>query len=114
MRSLQTIDPSVLCLGRHAMPTTRRRFLKAAGAACAAAAPWSNVLGEDKPRQVTKAMLDKSLDTPVLDISFLKQPVTVASIELLKNGRTYLVRTRSTDGVEAVTVPNPSRMRDFY
>jgi L-alanine-DL-glutamate epimerase-like enolase superfamily enzyme len=50
----------------------------------------------------------------VLDVSFLKHPVTVASIELLRNGKNLLVRVRSTDGVEAVTVPNPARMRDFY
>src|SRR5262249_54371129 len=67
-----------------------------------------------EPRKVTRAELDRILDTPVLDTSFLKRPVTVASIELLRNGRNFLVRVRSTDGVEAITVPNPARMRDFY
>jgi L-alanine-DL-glutamate epimerase-like enolase superfamily enzyme len=68
----------------------------------------------DKRRPVTKAELDRILDTPVLDVSFLKQPVTLASVELLRSGKNFLVRVRSTDGVEAVTVPNPARMRDFY
>ncbi|MBI1903742.1 MAG: mandelate racemase/muconate lactonizing enzyme family protein [Planctomycetia bacterium] len=36
--------------------------------------------------------------------------MTVRSIELLENGREYLVRARSTSGIEALTVPNPSRM----
>jgi L-alanine-DL-glutamate epimerase-like enolase superfamily enzyme len=100
------------------MKSSRRRFLKTAGIACAAATPLSaavpNLLAADEPRKVSKAELDRILDTPVLDTSFLKRPVTVASIELLRNGRNFLVRVRSTDGVEAVTVPNPARMRDFY
>jgi L-alanine-DL-glutamate epimerase-like enolase superfamily enzyme len=53
-------------------------------------------------------------DQPVLDVSFLQQPVNVASVELLRNGSVFLVRVRSTDGVEAVTVPNPSRMALMY
>jgi L-alanine-DL-glutamate epimerase-like enolase superfamily enzyme len=32
----------------------------------------------------------------------------------LQNGKHYLVRTRSTDGVEAVTVPNPQRLAQTY
>src|SRR5262245_35975595 len=93
------------------MKSSRRRFLKTAGITCAAAAPLSaSSVMAGEPRRVTKAELDRILDRPALDTSFLKQPVTVASIELLRNGRNYLVRTRSTDGVEAITVPNPTRM----
>jgi len=35
-------------------------------------------------------------------------------MELLRNGRTYLVRTRSTDGAEVITVPNPAAMAKAY
>lgn len=38
----------------------------------------------------------------------------VASVELLRNGRNFLLRTRSTDGVEVITVPNPTRMAETY
>ena len=38
----------------------------------------------------------------------------VESVELLKNGNHYLVRTRSTDGVEAITAPNPGEMIQTY
>lgn len=54
------------------------------------------------------------MDAPVLDLGFVKSPVTVASLELLQNGRNYLVRARSTDGVEAITVPNPAIMAKAY
>jgi L-alanine-DL-glutamate epimerase-like enolase superfamily enzyme len=50
----------------------------------------------------------------VLETGFLTAPVTVRSIELLRNGRVYLLRIRSTDGVEAITVPNPSRLAETY
>ena len=53
-------------------------------------------------------------DEPVLDVSFVNQPVRIASIELLRSGRVYLVRTRSSDGAEVVTVPNPARMALSY
>jgi len=53
-------------------------------------------------------------DQPVLDVSFVDRPVRIASIELLRAGRIYLVRTRSTDGAEAVTVAHPARMAVAY
>ena len=39
----------------------------------------------------------------MLDVSFVRQPVKVASIELLRHGGEYLLRTRSTDDVEVIT-----------
>jgi L-alanine-DL-glutamate epimerase-like enolase superfamily enzyme len=94
------------------MKTSRRSFLKAA--ACATAAPGVSALRAAEPTPVTKAALDRILDAPVLHLDFLKQPVIVASVELLRNGKNFLVRTRSTNGVEAITVPNPARMADLY
>lgn len=97
------------------MKNSRRRFLKTVSIACATGAVTSAAAsGADQPRNVTKAELDRILNAPVLDVSFVTRPVNVASVELLKNGRNFVVRARSTDGVEAITVPNPARMRDFY
>ncbi len=96
------------------MKTSRRLFLKAAGVAGATTAPGLSALRAADLPAVTKAALDRVLEAPVLQLDFLKQPVTVASVELLRNGRNFLVRTRSTDGVEALTVPNPARMADLY
>jgi L-alanine-DL-glutamate epimerase-like enolase superfamily enzyme len=50
----------------------------------------------------------------VLETGFLKEPVTVASVELLRHGKNFLLRTRSTAGIEAITVPNPARMAQAY
>jgi L-alanine-DL-glutamate epimerase-like enolase superfamily enzyme len=66
------------------------------------------------PVPLTRAALDRILDAPVLRLDSLKSPVIVASVELLRQGKNFLIRTRSRDGVEAVTVPNPARMADLY
>jgi L-alanine-DL-glutamate epimerase-like enolase superfamily enzyme len=86
--------------------------------AAAAAVSGAVVSANDRPpgggARVTRAELDRIVDTPVLKTDFLTSPVTIASIELLRNGRTFMLRTRSTDGVEAVTVPNSDRMANVY
>jgi len=90
-------------------PGRRRAFLKTvivAGLATGVRARAASQNSVSDLRQVA--------DKPVLDVSFLKQPVKIASVELLRNGSVFLVRVRSTDGVEAVTVPNPSRMALMY
>src|SRR4051794_804430 len=91
------------------MSITRRRLLTSA----AAAVP-SLVRGADDPKRVTVADLDRILKEPVLKLDAVKRPVKVASIELLRAGNTFLVRTRSADGAESVTVPNPDKMAQVY
>src|SRR5436190_303972 len=94
------------------MKTSRRLFLKAA--ACATSAAGLSPVHAARSAPVTKAALDRILDTPVLQLDSLQRPVIVASVELLRNGKNFLVRTRSSDGLEAITVPNPARMADLY
>jgi L-alanine-DL-glutamate epimerase-like enolase superfamily enzyme len=93
------------------MTPTRRRFLLGATAGALAASPAA---GAETPKPVTAEDLDRVLAAPVLKLDFLDRPVTVASMELLRNGRTYLLRTRSKDGAEVITVPHPAKMADVY
>ena len=95
------------------MRSSRRSFLRTA-AACAAAASAQSALRAADPAPVTKAALDRILDAPVLRLDFLQTPVVVASVELLQSGKNFLIRTRSRDGVEAITAPNPARMAELY
>ncbi|MBO0861094.1 MAG: mandelate racemase/muconate lactonizing enzyme family protein, partial [Chloracidobacterium sp.] len=60
------------------------------------------------------AKIDKIWTEPALKSEFFKQPVKIASIELLKNGKHYLVRARSTDGVEGVASAHNSVMAVTY
>lgn len=50
--------------------------------------------------------LDRIVREPVLKLDSVKEAVLVESIELLRSGTTYLLRTRSKQGVEAITFPN--------
>jgi D-galactarolactone cycloisomerase len=93
---------------------TRRTFLNNSAVTAGLLAASSDTGQAAQPKGVTKAALNRILDAPVLKTDFLKEPVTVASVELLRNGKVYLLRTRSTDGVEALTVPNPARMAETY
>ncbi len=53
----------------------------------------------------------KLAEEPVLQRRLLKEPVLIESLDLLRVGQTYLVRIRSRDGAESITVPNASRIR---
>ena len=91
------------------MPT-RRTFLKTAAAISVAPLASATDARAIEATRPTTADLGRILDVPVLTTDFLREPVKVASIELLRNGKVFLLRSRSTAGVEAVTVPNPDRM----
>jgi L-alanine-DL-glutamate epimerase-like enolase superfamily enzyme len=83
----------------------RRTFLQSTSALAATSAL---ARAAESTRQPTKRELDHALESPILKTELLSGPVKVASIELLRSGGVHLLRTRSTDGVEAVTVPHPS------
>jgi L-alanine-DL-glutamate epimerase-like enolase superfamily enzyme len=87
------------------MTLSRRHFLKATSLAGIA---FSTRAAESPA--VSKAAKELTLEAPVLRTEFLKDPVTVASIELLLRGSTYLLRTRSKEGVEVITVPHEEKM----
>jgi L-alanine-DL-glutamate epimerase-like enolase superfamily enzyme len=52
--------------------------------------------------------------SPILDTRAFTTPVVIESLELLKNGREFLVRVRSRDEMEGVVVANSDRLRITY
>jgi L-alanine-DL-glutamate epimerase-like enolase superfamily enzyme len=76
--------------------SSRRGFLKT-GAAAAAASLTRPALSEAQGAPVSEA-----LAAPALKRELFPRPVTLASVELLKSGRFFLVRARSTDGGEGL------------
>lgn len=92
------------------MPITRRHLLTSTAAAAASLAHGAT----GPPKRVTAADLDRVLQQPVLKLGAVKKPVKVSSIELLRTGATFLVRARSADGAEAITVPNPAKLAQVY
>ncbi len=58
--------------------------------------------------------LDEAAEAPVLRVEGLERPVKIASMELLRNRRNFLVRVRTTDGAEGIAVPNAMHMVHLY
>jgi L-alanine-DL-glutamate epimerase-like enolase superfamily enzyme len=95
------------------MPSTRRRFLQSIAATAAVTAQARPAAAKDD-RRPTIEQLNRVAAQRVLRLDGLKSPVKIASLELLRNGRTFLVRVRSQDGAEGLIVPNSDRLRDVY
>jgi L-alanine-DL-glutamate epimerase-like enolase superfamily enzyme len=89
----------------------RREFLQSSLAATALGLSSSSVAAQ---RNEHSARLAAALEAPVLKSSLFKQPVKIASIELLKNGRHYLIRARSTDGAEGLAGGHDSVLETTY
>jgi len=54
----------------------------------------------------TEVQLLKAANKPVLKINSISEPVIIESMELLKKGNNFFVRTRSTDGAVGISVTN--------
>lgn len=96
------------------MKTNRRDFLKSAAATGALSFAPRGFSRADEQSKELAAKIDKIWAAPALKTEFFKQPVKIASIELLKNGEHYLVRARSTDGAEGVASAHNSVMATTY
>lgn len=85
----------------------RRGFLQAAGGAALLGAARA-----DAAMPLTTDTWIPEYEKPVFDLhGFFKTPIRIESIELLRNGRHYFVRSRSTDG--AVGVAKTKQVRHF-
>ncbi|MEP7338836.1 MAG: mandelate racemase/muconate lactonizing enzyme family protein, partial [Acidobacteriota bacterium] len=90
------------------MNKNRREFL--ASSAAAGALGFNSSSFDQKIVRELAAKIDRVWSDPVLKTNFIKQPVKLASVELLKNGKHYLVRVRSTDGAEGLAGAHDSVM----
>lgn len=94
--------------------SSRRAFLQSSAALALLGATRSASGAAAGARAASPEELEGIMNAPVLSLGAVKAPVKIASIELLQNGKNYLVRARSTDGAEAITVPNPAAMAKAY
>jgi L-alanine-DL-glutamate epimerase-like enolase superfamily enzyme len=93
------------------MRLQRRDFLRtSAGAVAMAMSPRR----ADAQYNGLAAELEQAMNAPVLRTELFKQPVKIASLELLKNDRSYLVRARSTDGVMGFSEAHSAVMGAAY
>ncbi|QEH31553.1 Putative isomerase YitF [Aquisphaera giovannonii] len=95
------------------MSWNRRRVLGAAVGAPLGLRVGAAMGADDRgetPRAVSVAELAKVAAAPVLRAEELPAPVTIAAMELLRNGREFLVRVRDRDGVEGMSATNSMHM----
>jgi L-alanine-DL-glutamate epimerase-like enolase superfamily enzyme len=95
------------------MPFPRRSFLRTALAPALLPLAARRATA-DEHRRVAPERLDEIMRQPVLSVEKLEKPVKIASMELLRNRRNYLVRVRTSDGAEGVSVSNSMHMVHLY
>jgi D-galactarolactone cycloisomerase len=98
---------------------TRRKFLKNAVVSSTLANGFLAQYGDlQASATLDQAALRRRIEsiaaTPILDLGFQKEPITIASIELIRNDNIYLLRTRSKQGVEVITVPHQAKIATLY
>jgi L-alanine-DL-glutamate epimerase-like enolase superfamily enzyme len=96
------------------MSPSRRRFLQTSACAALATAGRHARAATDEPNRALSAELERVAAAPVLQVSELSGPVVIRSLELLRNGREFLVRVRTEDGAEGLAVPNSMHMVHSY
>jgi L-alanine-DL-glutamate epimerase-like enolase superfamily enzyme len=94
------------------MRPIRRTFLRTAlgAGALAMARPGA----AEETRRVTIEELDRAAGAPVLSVEEISAPVMITGMELLRNGRNFLVRVRASGGEEGISVPNAMHLIHTY
>ncbi|SHN09083.1 Tat (twin-arginine translocation) pathway signal sequence [Cyclobacterium lianum] len=98
------------------MRNSRRNFIKKSGWATAAGMAAISLSPQAYAAENLHQdeALDRILKEPVLRIAELKDPVWIASVELLRREDNFLCRVRSKDGAEGISVSNNMQMIHLY
>jgi L-alanine-DL-glutamate epimerase-like enolase superfamily enzyme len=65
-------------------------------------------------RTASDRLLDDAARAPVLQIDGPEKPVKIVAMDLLRNGRNFVVRVRTNDGAEGIGVPNAMHLIHTY
>ncbi|MFC1569362.1 mandelate racemase/muconate lactonizing enzyme family protein [bacterium] len=84
------------------MNINRRDFMKTTAAASISPSIVSARI--KNKNDVNENELIEAANRPILQLKSLKEPIIIDSMELLKYGKNYFVRTRSKDGAEGISV----------
>jgi L-alanine-DL-glutamate epimerase-like enolase superfamily enzyme len=95
------------------MKATRRSFLGASIGAGLSGVTAGRPAAAGDQRDLTRR-LDEAVEATVLNVEGLSDPVKIASMELLRNRRNFLVRVRTADGAEGIGVPNAMHLIHTY
>jgi L-alanine-DL-glutamate epimerase-like enolase superfamily enzyme len=92
---------------------TRRSFLVDTVAAGVLARSACGAKAREE-RAAIDRRLDDAASAPVLRIDRLDRPVKIEAMDLIRNGRNFVVRVRTTDGAEGIGVPNAMHLVHTY
>jgi L-alanine-DL-glutamate epimerase-like enolase superfamily enzyme len=92
---------------------SRRSFLVDTFAAGVFASSARGAMARDE-RSATDRLLDEAASAPVLQIDRFEKRVKIVAMELLRNGRNFVVRVRTADGAEGIGVPNAMHLVHTY
>ena len=90
----------------------RRSFLRATSLSLAGGVAFYSKGAQ--AQTIDSEQLRRIDETPALKQEFLRDPIVIKSVELLRNKGNFLVRIRSKDGAQSVTAPNSLRLKDCY
>jgi len=102
------------------MKTNRRNFISTAVAGSLAAAIPVSVYSQKLESTVSEKVidnyekLDKILQQPIFNKDLFNTSVIIETLELLRNGNSFLCRVRSKNGEEGISVSNGGQMRSLY
>jgi L-alanine-DL-glutamate epimerase-like enolase superfamily enzyme len=102
------------------MKTNRRNFItttvKGSLAAAIPVSAYSQKVASSVSEKVMEnyEKLDKILLQPVFKKDLFKSSVIIETLELLRNGNSFLCRVRSKNGEEGISVSNSGQMRSLY
>jgi L-alanine-DL-glutamate epimerase-like enolase superfamily enzyme len=97
------------------MTTDRRNFLRTAAlVGCASTVAARSAAEATSPPEADYSRLNEVLTQPVLKRNLFPNPVTIESVELLRDRKNFLCRVRSTDGAIGVSVGHPFISKQSY
>jgi L-alanine-DL-glutamate epimerase-like enolase superfamily enzyme len=98
------------------MRNSRRGFLRKTLGTAALAGLARRVMAGDEPdaHPIAPGELERVAAEPVLRVDGPDSPAIIRSMELLRNGRNFVVRVRSRDGAEGLSVPNAMHLVHTY
>ncbi|MFO0957269.1 MAG: mandelate racemase/muconate lactonizing enzyme family protein [Isosphaeraceae bacterium] len=95
------------------MNTSRRGFFAATATGLGASMAGRSAEATEEI-QDRYERIDQAARRPVLVTDGLSRPVVIESMELLRNGRNFVVRVRSKDGAEGLGIPNAMHFVHTY
>lgn len=97
--------------GVDVLKINRRTFV---GGSLAALTCGHRVVNSTEKSLLADEELLRISQRPILRIENLTNPVTITSLELLRQGNTFISRVRTKDGSQGLAIANGSRLREFY